>query len=1205
MNNTHNYFEENYTLTEKKKFMSNNYTLGYCARRLSLLLLLVACVTGFAFAQSPTVVSTPENLSYETYGSGFTQLNDWVENNGNANITPADGCGPATWSNNFDIDDYNPDCGFYAGSVAVTFTYTDACDNVINYTRTATLTDDTPPSCVKPYDLTIACDDANFASTVASYAAYWGPVTDLSHPISITSSYSEDGFDDNGQQTITWVFTDACGNSRTWTAVLTVTGDCSCEVAACSMTANASSVELSNGSATISGTASGGTVPAGYSTIYVLTQGADLVIQQVNADAPSFTVTETGNYTIHCLVYDAATLDLSIVVPGVTTGGDVFALTQAGGGDICAALDVTGASVVVTPEPVCEAVACSMTANASSVELSNGSATVSGTASGGVVPAGYSTIYVLTQGADLVIQQVNADAPSFTVTEAGDYTIHCLVYDAATLDLSIVVPGVTTGGDVFALTQAGGGDICAALDVTGASVVVNPAAPVLVVTPPTNYNLSCEDTVPGVGVEATTTCPGGVINVSDSEVVTPMGCPGSFTIVRTYVVSDACGNSETVTQTIVVEDNTPPVFTFVPAGGDVGCDAFPDGFGTPEASDACGSVTITSSDSNDPSTCDVDFNITRTWTATDECGNVATASQTLIVWPDTEAPTVTFVPADYTITCPEVPVFGEPTVTDNCTGVTMTMETTATGACPAAYSTTKTWTFVDGCGNAISVSQTITVLAAPVPPTLVVTPPTNYSIGCSEPVPGPGVDASTTCPDGVVNSEMTENVVSNGCSGSFTLTRTYVLSDNCGNSETVTQTITVTDNTPPVFSLVPASGDVGCDAYPAGFGEPSVGDACGDVTLTFADDLAPYICDADFNITRTWTATDECGNVATASQTLTVWPDTEAPTFTFVPGAQTIQCGETVEFGTPTIIDNCTALTISDAVTSTGSCPNGYTTTKTWTATDGCGNTAVESQTITVLAAPAAITIDFETMVAEKSGICGDGTTFDVPVVISNCEAGYTVSSVDNKVSLGCIGNSETTRVWTAVDACGNTATTQQKITVTDITAPVFNMTSQELTMTDSEFAAWTMPEVIAWDECSATTLSDVSVFEYADGRIGYSWVATDVCENKNSLSIMVVLENEDAPIYSGGLEATSFGGLMIYPNPTAGELTLNFSSEVVGNTIVNVVDLAGKTLSTKTIETFKGVNTLELNVSDLAVGTYFVRMDNGTEVVSHKFVKF
>jgi hypothetical protein len=82
-------------------------------------------------------------------------------------------------------------------------------------------------------------------------------------------------------------------------------------------------------------------VPAGYSTLYVLTSGTGLVIEQVSA-TPSFTVTGSGLYTIHTLVYDS-TLDLSIVVPGVTTGFVVNSLLVQGGGSICASLDVAGA----------------------------------------------------------------------------------------------------------------------------------------------------------------------------------------------------------------------------------------------------------------------------------------------------------------------------------------------------------------------------------------------------------------------------------------------------------------------------------------------------------------------------------------------------------------------------------------------------------------------------------------------------------------------------------------------------------------------------------------------------------------------------------------------------------------------------------------------------------------------------------------------
>ncbi|MBK7942570.1 MAG: T9SS type A sorting domain-containing protein [Flavobacteriales bacterium] len=206
-------------------------------------------------------------------------------------------------------------------------------------------------------------------------------------------------------------------------------------------------------------------VPAGYQTVYVLTQGAGLTI--VNAGAnPSFDVTDDGSYTIHTLVYDPATLDLSIVQLGVTTGFDVNGLLVQGGGSICASLDVPGAAFsVASPNAGTLSGGASICGDGNAVTLT---ATPNGDAN---VPAGYQTVYVLTQGAGLTI--VNAGAnPSFDVTDDGSYTIHTLVYDPATLDLSIVQLGVTTGFDVNGLLVQGGGSICASLDVPGAAFSV-------------------------------------------------------------------------------------------------------------------------------------------------------------------------------------------------------------------------------------------------------------------------------------------------------------------------------------------------------------------------------------------------------------------------------------------------------------------------------------------------------------------------------------------------------------------------------------------------------------------------------------------------------------------------------------------------------------------------------------------------------------
>jgi hypothetical protein len=173
-------------------------------------------------------------------------------------------------------------------------------------------------------------------------------------------------------------------------------------------------------------------------------------------------------------VYDTATLDLSTIEPGVTTGFDVNALLIQGCGDICAALDVDGApSLVIDCPPVeCLADAGTLTANAFDCLEAGGTVTLSALAGGdAVVPPGYDLIYILTQGLELVILDMGAE-PVFNVQTTGLYTIHTLVYQPGTLDLSIVESGTITGFDVNALLIQGGGDICAALDVAGAAFQV-------------------------------------------------------------------------------------------------------------------------------------------------------------------------------------------------------------------------------------------------------------------------------------------------------------------------------------------------------------------------------------------------------------------------------------------------------------------------------------------------------------------------------------------------------------------------------------------------------------------------------------------------------------------------------------------------------------------------------------------------------------
>ena len=232
---------------------------------------------------------------------------------------------------------------------------------------------------------------------------------------------------------------------------------------------NSTSICIQGTEASISAIAEGNAIiPDGFQVIYVLTSGDELVIQAVS-NAPKFIVEASGSYTIHTLVYDPATLDLSIVEFGVTTGVDVNNLLIQGGGTICAALDVAGSKFEFDS---CEAAFCladfgSITPDEACLEdsIAQLNATI---VNAPVVPDGFQVLYVLTSGEGLVIEAVS-ETPSFEVNENGLYTIHTLVYDPNTLDLGIVEFGTTTGVDVNGLLIQGGGDICGALDVAGAS----------------------------------------------------------------------------------------------------------------------------------------------------------------------------------------------------------------------------------------------------------------------------------------------------------------------------------------------------------------------------------------------------------------------------------------------------------------------------------------------------------------------------------------------------------------------------------------------------------------------------------------------------------------------------------------------------------------------------------------------------------------
>src|SRR6187551_2477122 len=828
-----------------------------------------------------------------------------------------------------------------------TWTFTDACGNPATASQLITVLDKTAPVfATPPANVTVECIGDVPAMTTLGYT------DNCDAPGSVTGSDSAPAGTCPAVITRTWSFTDACGNIATASQLITVfdktapvfatpptntTVECIGDVPAMTTLGYTDNCDAA-GSVTGSDSAPAGTCPAVITRTWTVTDAcgntarATQTITVLDKTAPVFAAPPT-NTTVECI-------------------GDVPAMTTLGYTDNCdAAGSVTGSDSA--PSGTCPAVitrtwtvtdACGNTARATqtitvldktapvfatpptntTVECigdvpamttlgytdncdAAGSVTGSDSAPSGTCPAVITRTWTVTDAcgntarATQTITVLDKTAPVFA-TPPTNTTVECIGDVPAMTTLGYTdncdAAGSVTGSDsapsgtcpavitrTWTVTDACGNTARATQTIT----VLDKTAPVFA-TPPTNTTVECIGDVPAMTTLGyTDNCDAaGSVTGSDSA---PSGtCPAVIT--RTWTVTDACGNTASTSQLIIILDQTPPVIT-CPADITLQCgDALPAADITlVTASDACGSVTVTHV-GDQTATTGCTQTITRTYRATDGCGNTATCAQTIIKNNDATPPVIT-CPADITLQCgvalPPADITLV-TASDACSSVTVTHvgDQTATTGCTQTI--TRTYRATDGCGNTATCAQTIIKNNDATPP--VITCPANITLQCGDALPAADitlVTASDAC-GSVTVTHVGDQTATTGCTQ--TITRTYRATDGCGNTATCAQTIIKNnDATPPVITC-PADITLQCgDALPpADITLVTASDACGSVTVTHVgDQTATTGCTQ--TITRTYRATDGCGNTATCAQTIIKNNDATPPVIT-CPADITLQCGD-------------------------------------------------------------------------------------------------------------------------------------------------------------------------------------------------------------------------------------------------------------------------------------------------------------------------
>ena len=194
---------------------------------------------------------------------------------------------------------------------------------------------------------------------------------------------------------------------------------------------------------------------------------------------------------------------------------------------------------------------------------------------------------------------------------------------------------------------------------------------------------------------------------------------------------------------------------------------------------------------------------------------------------------------------------------------------------------------------------------------------------------------------------------------------------------------------------------------------------------------------------------------------------------------------------------------------------------------------------VPIITCPRAVTIQCD-------GSTAPAATGGIATATDNCTTTPPITSSDLPNLGNCNGTGNITRTWKAEDACGNTSTCDQIITVIDSEVPIITCPGAVTIQCDESTAPSETGMATATDNCTAdlTITSNDDSTQGTTGCTKYdyvitrTWTAADVCGNTDQCFQTIRVEDTTPPVITCPAGNDNLQCISDIPGPDPGSVT-------------------------------------------------------------------